>query len=138
MKACIFASLVLRSVGYKLSEICKYVLVIHSEYGRGIFSEGKTPAYHDSDLRSAPGYFTWKVRWTKLRYQNVAQSSCRFPCHLSFCRCVKFISQLHCVAVTSPSHKNVKFATLHLPCFMPFLTSMPNEKGVGRRLVTEF
>jgi len=52
MKAWIFASVGLRSVGYKLSaiEICKYVLVIHSEYGRWIFSEGKSPAYHDSDL----------------------------------------------------------------------------------------
>jgi len=133
MKAWIFASVGLRSAGYKLSgiEISKYILVIHSEYGGGIFSEGKTPAYHDSDLGSAPGYFTWKVRWTKLRCQNVDQSSCRFPCHLSFCQYVKFISQLQCVAIPSTSHKNVKFTTSHLPCFVPFLTSVLNEKRGG-------
>jgi hypothetical protein len=137
MKAWIFASVGLRSVGYKWSgiEICKYVLVFHSEYGRGIFSEGKMPAYHDSYLGLAPGCFTQKVRWTKLRCQNVAQSSCRFLCHLSFCQYVKFISHLQCFATPSTSHKNVKFAppppAHHLPCFVPFLTSMPDEKGGG-------
>ena len=74
MKAWIFASVGLRSVGYKLSgiETCKYILVIHSEYGREIFSEGKTPAYHNSGLGSVPGYFTWEVRWTKLHCLDFA------------------------------------------------------------------
>jgi hypothetical protein len=65
---------------------------------------------------------------------NVAQSSCRFPCHLSFCQYVKFISHIQCFAIPSTSHKNIKFAfppPPPLPCFVPFLTSMPDEKGGG-------
>lgn len=110
MKAWIFASVGLRSVGYKLSgiETCMVML-----------STGNMAVeYSQKVKRRPPTTQAWvqslvilrKVRRTKLRCQDFAQSSRRFPCDLSFCQYVKFISQLLCVAMRSTSNKNVKVA----------------------------